>query len=142
MLRVLSTFFRPIRNTLCTPDIQKVYHINKSYVKVNVGNVALYRKCKKISVDMSKIYCLIWVKFWCKGTAHNIIEHFLNFAKFGARQAVNETKFTLVNRVIKDTSVKIFVPPLGIHHLHSRNTKIRRFRFFGVLTVHYQSLYP
>lgn len=99
------------------------------------------QECERISVDMFKMYCLIWVKFRYKGTAH-VTELFLASQKIGARQAVIEITFTLVDCVTKDTSMKLYVPRLGIHYLHYCNTKIRRFRFFGVLTIHYQSLYP
>jgi hypothetical protein len=100
------------------------------------------QECEIISVDMFKIYCLIWVKFRYKGTAHHITVLLLASQKIGAGQAVIETTFTLVDCVTKGTSVKLFVPSLGIHYLHYCNTKIRRFLSFGVLTVHYQSLYP
>jgi len=43
-LNVARSFyiFRPIWNKSCTGDIQKFYHMIKSYVKVDVGKVALY----------------------------------------------------------------------------------------------------
>lgn len=135
-------YFSADSEQLCTGDIQKVYHVNKSYVKVGVGNVALYsgvwknfcRRVQNLLPDLGEIS--VWKDctqcYWALSS----------FAKIGARQAVIETTFTLVNCVIKDTSVKLFVPRLGIHNLHYRNTKIRRFRFFRVLTVHYQSFHP